>query len=148
MQALIRKAGKEDLGRLQQFLKRAGLGTDGLREETAGSFLLVEDADGTLKGSLGMEFFAEFGLLRSFVVSPELAEKEIFVLFEQVMRLAKERGMRSLFLATNKSKALPFFELMGFRRAERDELPEEFSQSEHIRHVFNVDNSLFLKLSL
>ena len=65
-----------------------------------------------------------------------------------MVQLAKEKGMNGLFLATNKSVALPFFELMGFQRVEREELPSEFYHSEHIRHVLNVDNSLFLKFSL
>jgi len=148
MQALIRRANREDLGSLRAFLARAGLGTDGLTEETIDYFLLLEQEDGRLKGSLGMEAFTEFGLLRSLVVSPGQAEKEIFVLFDQMVQLAKEKGMNGLFLATNKSVALPFFELMGFQRVEREELPSEFYHSEHIRHVLNVDNSLFLKFSL
>ncbi|MBV7505183.1 hypothetical protein KW850_07935 [Bacillus sp. sid0103] len=148
MQALIRRAKKEDLGNLREFLTRAKLGTDGLTDETVDYFLLLENEDGTLKGTLGMEAFTEFGLLRSLVVTPGQAEKEIFVLFDQMVQLAKEKGMKGLFLATNKSVALPFFELMGFQRVEREELPSEFYHSEHIRHVLNVDNSLFLKFSL
>ena len=148
MQALIRRANKQDLDGLREFLSRAKLGTDGLTEETIDYFLLLENEDGTLKGSLGMEAFTEFGLLRSLVVSPGQAEKEIFVLFDQMVQLAKEKGMKGLFLATNKSVALPFFELMGFQRIDREEIPSEFYQSEHIRHVLNVDNSLFLKFSL
>lgn len=148
MQALIRRAKKEDLGILQAFLSRAGLGTDGLNDDSIDYFLLLESEDGTLKGTLGMEAYTEFGLLRSLVVAPGQAEKEIFVLFDQMVQLANEKGMKDLFLATNKSVALPFFELMGFQRVEREELPSEFYQSEHIRHVLNVDNSLFLKFSL
>ena len=148
MQALIRRAKKEDLGNLQAFLSWAGLGTDGLNDDSIDYFLLLENEDGTLKGTLGMEAYTEFGLLRSLVVAPGQAEKEIFVLFDQMVQLANEKGMKDLFLATNKSVALPFFELMGFQRVEREELPSEFYQSEHIRHVLNVDNSLFLKFSL
>jgi N-acetylglutamate synthase-like GNAT family acetyltransferase len=148
MQSLIRRANKQDLGSLREFLSRAKLGTDGLTDETIDYFLLLENEEGVLKGTLGMEAFAEFGLLRSLVVSPGQAEKEIFVLFDQMVQLAKEKGMKGLFLATNKSVALPFFELMGFQRVEREELPTEFYHSEHIRHVLNVDNSLFLKFSL
>ena len=148
MQASIRRANKQDLSNLREFLRRAKLGTDGLTEDTIDYFLLLENEDGTLKGSLGMEAFTEFGLLRSLVVTPGQAEKEIFVLFDQMVQLAKEKGMNGLFLATNKSVALPFFELMGFQRVEREELPSEFYHSEHIRHVLNVDNSLFLKFSL
>lgn len=148
MQALIRRANKQDLGSIREFLSRAKLGTDGLTDETIDYFLLLENEDGTLKGSLGMEAFTEFGLLRSLVISPGQAEKEIFVLFDQMVQLAKEKGMKGLFLATNKSVALPFFELMGFQRIDQAEIPSEFYQSEHIRHVLNVDNSLFLKFSL
>lgn len=148
MRALIRRANKQDLDSLREFLSRAKLGTDGLTTETIDYFLLLENENGTIKGSLGMEAFTEFGLLRSLVVSTGQAEKEIYILFDQMMQLAKEKGMKGLFLATNKSVALPFFELMGFQRIERTEIPSEFYQSEHIRHVLNVDNSLFLKFSL
>jgi N-acetylglutamate synthase-like GNAT family acetyltransferase len=148
MHAFIRKANKQDLSSLREFLSRANLGTEGLTEETIEYFLLLETEEGALKGTLGMEAFTEFGLLRSLVVTPGQAEKEIFVLFDQMVQLAKEKGMKGLFLATNKSVALPFFELMGFQRVVREELPTEFYHSDHIRHVLNVDNSLFLKFSL
>lgn len=148
MQALIRCANKEDLGSLREFLKKVNLGYDGLTEETVEFFLLLEDEDGDIKGTLGMEVFTGGGLLRSLVVSPGQAEKDIVLLITQMMQLAKEKGLRSLFLATNKGVALPFFELLGFERVARDQLPAELSHLEHIRHVLNVDNSLFLKFSL
>jgi N-acetylglutamate synthase-like GNAT family acetyltransferase len=148
MKTLIRQANKEDLEGLRKFLERANLGSDGLTGESVSSFLLLEDEAGGLKGSLGMEVFEEFGLLRSLVVSAGQAEKEIFMLFDQMVALAKEKGMKSLFLATNKGAALPFFELMGFEKIGRGELPAGFYQSEHIRQVLNVDNSVFLKFNL
>lgn len=148
MQALIRCAKKEDLGTLREFLTRANLGCEGLTDETIEYFLLLEEEDGSLKGTLGMEVFANCGLLRSLIVSPGQAEKDIVLLITQMMQLAKEKGLRSLFLATNKGVALPFFELLGFERVERAELPVGIYSLEHIRHVFNVDNSVFLKFSL
>ena len=148
MQAVIRCANKEDLNGLREFLTRANLGCEGLSEETVEFFLLLEDEDGAIKGTLGMEVFADCGLLRSLVVSPGQAEKDIVLLITQMMQLAKEKGLRSLFLATNKGVALPFFELLGFEKVARDQLPDEMYSLEHIRHVFNVDNSLFLKFSL
>jgi N-acetylglutamate synthase-like GNAT family acetyltransferase len=148
MQALIRSANQGDLGKLREFLSRANLGTDGLTAETVEYFLLLEDEAGAIKGTLGIEAFAEYGLLRSLAISPGLAEKDIYILINQMMQLAKEKGMKSVFLATNKGGALTFFELLGFRRVDKDELPAEFYHSEHIRHVFNVDNSLFLKFSI
>ena len=148
MQGLIRCANKEDLGTLREFLTRANLGSDGLTEETIEYFLLLEDEEGAIKGTLGMEVVKGCGLLRSLVVSPGQAEKDIVLLITQMMQLAKERGMKSLFLATNKGAALPFFDLLGFEKVERDQLPAELYTLEHIKHILNVDNSLFLKLSL
>ncbi|NRD77197.1 hypothetical protein HPT25_06760 [Bacillus sp. BRMEA1] len=148
MPGIIRKAMKEDLSILEEFLIRANLGTSGISDEDACSFLLLENESGVLEGTLGMETIAEYGFLRSLVVKPGQVEKEIIVLFEQMVKLAKSKGMRSLFLATNKIVTLPFFNMLGFEKVEREELPKEFYQSEHIRHVLNVDNSLFLKFSL
>jgi len=82
------------------------------------------------------------------VVTPGQAEKEIFMLFDQMMLLAKDKGMSEVFLATNRPESLPFFDLLGFQRTGRENLPNEFYQSEHIQHILNVDNSLFLKFSL
>ncbi|WHY00584.1 hypothetical protein [Neobacillus sp. DY30] len=148
MQAVIRGANKEDLNGLREFLTRANLGCDGLSEETVEFFLLLEDEDGLIKGTLGMEVFTECGLLRSLVVSPGQAEKDIVLLITQMMQVAKTKGLKNLFLATNKGAALPFFELLGFEKVARDQLPAEMYNLEHIRHVLNVDNSLFLKFSL
>lgn len=116
MQAVIRCANKEDLNGLREFLTRANLGCEGLSEETVEFFLLLEDEDGAIKGTLGMEVFAECGLLRSLVVSPGQAEKDIFLLITQMMQLAKEKGLRSLFLATNKEWRCHFLSCWGLRR--------------------------------
>jgi N-acetylglutamate synthase-like GNAT family acetyltransferase len=148
MQAVIRKAVKQDLGSLIEFLLKANLGTDGVTAETIEYFLLVEDEFRKIKGSLGMVAFENCGLLRSLVVSAGQAEKEIFILFTQMLELAKEKGIRHLYLATNKTGAVPFFDLLGFQTIERDEIPSEFHRSEHIRQILNVDNSLFLKFTL
>lgn len=147
MPGCIRKANKEDMTVLKEFLLKANVKADDLTEEKA-CFLLLEDETGALKGTLGMEMIAEFGILRSLVVTSDQAEKQIYILFEQMVELAKDKGMRSLFLATNKSVALPFFNLLGFKKVGRGDLPLEFYQSQHIRHVLNVDNSLFLKISI
>lgn len=145
---MIRRAEKQDLEKVQEFLTRANLGTDGLNDETVDYFLLMEDEAGNVRGSMGMEAYRENGLLRSLVVSPGQAEKEIFILFNQMLKLAREKGITSLFLATNKNVAIPFFEVLGFTRVEREDLPNDFYESEHIKHILNVDNSIFLKFSL
>ncbi len=148
MQALIRRAETIDLERLKGFLSRANLGTDGITIDTIDSFLVLEDENNEIKGSLGMEVFPGLGLLRSLVVSPGQAEQEIIVLFDQMVQFAKEKGIHSLFLATKKSTTVKFFELIGFQQIRQEDLPAAFYDSAHIQHILNVDNSLFLKLSV
>ncbi|HJV16051.1 MAG TPA: GNAT family N-acetyltransferase [Bacillales bacterium] len=148
MEAVIRRASQNDLFILKEFLTKANLGTNGLTEEMVEYFLLLEDDEGELVGTLGIEPIDERGLLRSLAVASGQAEKDIWLLIEQALQLAKDRGIKELFLATNKTGALPLFELLGFQKVPEKALPQELFQSEHVRHILNVDNSLFLKYAI
>jgi N-acetylglutamate synthase-like GNAT family acetyltransferase len=141
---MIRVATEQDLPTLVDFLEKANLGTEGLKEAVE-YFLLMEDENGYLRATLGVEPFGENGLLRSLVIKAGMKEDEILELFEQILRLTKDKNLARLFLATNKTASLPFFELLGFSTISEQELPEELYQSNHIKNILNVDNSKFLK---
>ncbi|NHM30103.1 GNAT family N-acetyltransferase [Neobacillus terrae] len=147
MQAVIRCAEKVDFNRIVDFLETAGLGTEGISTEKLPYFLLMENSMGEIKGMMGLESFGESGLLRSLVITPDMGEKDLIFLFKEMMLLAKKRRVFNLFLATNKKGALDFFHVLGFRETERENLPEELVHSPHIKHILNVDNSIFLKFS-
>ncbi|MDP4172201.1 MAG: hypothetical protein Q8906_16445 [Bacillota bacterium] len=147
MQAMIRGAIETDITRLIEFLQTANLGIEGITAETVPYFLMMESDEGELKGVLGIEPLGEAGLLRSLVVTKDMGERDIFVLFEQMLLLAKEKEIRHLYLATNKKEAVHFFRLLGFVEADKEALPEKLVESKHIGHVLNVDNSIFLKFS-
>ncbi|SFB03692.1 MULTISPECIES: GNAT family N-acetyltransferase [unclassified Bacillus (in: firmicutes)] len=148
MQATIRYADENDVKKLQDFLTKAKLGIEGITEETAQYFLLLEDEQGNTKGTLGIEPAGKAGLLRSLAIAPGMAEKDIFVLFDRMLVLAKAKGIETLYLATNKPGAIPFFQVLGFRHVDSKELPVEITDSQHVQRVLCVDNSLFLKFSL
>lgn len=145
---MIRRANSEDLAGLKAFLSRAGLETEGLTEEAAGSFLLLENEDQTWRGTLGIEPVHENGLLRSLVVAPGQVEEDILLLFQQALLLAKEQKLQHLFLATTRNSAVPLFQILGFQEISKNELPEELLQTTHIKHIWNVDNLIFFKFSL
>lgn len=147
MQAMLRCANKQDVNKLKDFLAEAKLGIDGVSEQSVGYFLLLENESGQIKGTLGIEPFGEAGLLRSLAIAPGMAEKEILMLFNQMLILAKEKDMTTLILATNKEGAVPFFEMLGFERSSREYLPPDLAESIHVQHIVNVDNSIFLKFS-
>jgi N-acetylglutamate synthase-like GNAT family acetyltransferase len=142
---MIRVATEQDLPALVQFLEKANLGTDGI-EDTIHFFLLMENEFGGLRATLGVEPYGENGLLRSLVITAGMQENDILVLFEQMLRLAKEKNLSRLFLATNKTASVAFFEMLGFSTV--DHLPVELYQSEHIKNILGVDNSLFLKIEM
>lgn len=147
MQAQIRSAARKDLQRLKRFLVSAGLSIDGLSEETIEYFLMMEDEDGNLYGTLGIEKFAKNGLLRSLVITSGKVEEDLLLLFQQAFQYAREKQITRLFLATNKRNAIPFFQVMGFRMIDQRELPKELAGSPHIQSILTVDNSVFLKFS-
>jgi N-acetylglutamate synthase-like GNAT family acetyltransferase len=147
METMIRMATEQDLPNLVNFLEKANLGTEGVKE-TVEYFLLMEDENGSLRATLGVEPFGENGLLRSLVISAGMKENEILALFEQILRLTKEKNISNLFLATNKHTSVPFFEMLGFSTIEEEDLPEVLYQSEHIKNILTVDNSVFLKFQM
>ncbi|WP_026583405.1 GNAT family N-acetyltransferase [Bacillus sp. J33] len=143
----VRCARLEDADRLTAFLEAANLSTEGIKEAIE-YFLIMENDSGDIKATLGIEPHGEVGLLRSLVMSASASEKDLFILFEQILILARDRNIKSLYLASNKRNSLEFFHLLGFRQEETEQLPEVLFESEHVKHILTVDNSFFLKLSM
>ncbi|GLB59073.1 hypothetical protein [Cytobacillus sp. NCCP-133] len=144
---VVRCAKLKDAERLTAFLEAANLSADGIKE-SIGYFLIMENDSGDIKATLGIEPLGEVGLLRSLVMSASASEKDLFILFEQILMLARDRDLHSLYLASNKRNSLEFFHLLGFKKEDRKELPEVLFESEHVKHILTVDNSFFLKLSM
>lgn len=147
METMVRRGQIEDIERLLTFLKEARVGTEGI-ESAINYFLIMEDLEGNIKATLGIEPLNEYGLLRSLVMAPRMKEKDLLVMFQQIFRLARERNLSTLYLATNKIGSLDFFQLLGFKKEEIEDLPEEMIQSKHVQHILSVDNSVFMKLPL
>lgn len=144
---VVRCADASDVENLASFLESANLSTDGIREAIE-YFLIMESDSGDIKATLGIEPHGKIGLLRSLVMTSTASEKDLFILFEQILLLARDRGMESLYLASNKRNSLAFFSLLGFKQEETAHLPEVLFESEHVKYIMTVDNSFFLKLSM
>ncbi|PLR76810.1 hypothetical protein CU633_13760 [Bacillus sp. V3-13] len=147
MDTIVRGANEQDLARLLTFLEAAKLGTEGVAA-AVDYFLLVEDMQGNLKAMVGIEPAGEAGLLRSLVISEGMTDKEILMLFEQMLILARDKQLKELYLATNKQDSLLFFNMLGFTAIERNDLPTSIHQLKHVKYILNVDNSRFLALSI
>lgn len=143
----IRSANKEDFSRLEAFLTEAGVGTEGLNESIE-NFSLMENVEGELKACLGVEPVEKAGLLRSFVVSPQIAQPDLMLLFKRAFLTAKNKELEALYLVTNKMSAVSFFGSLGFEMVNQSDLPEALLQKSHIKQVLTVDNSAIMKIIL
>ena len=101
MKLTVRIASFEDIDILKAFLEKAKLNTKGINE-MIDSFLIMEDEDGQLKATIGMEQFGVSGLLRSLVVTASTSENDLLSLFREMFLLAKNKEINDLYLATNK----------------------------------------------
>ncbi|WP_433745411.1 GNAT family N-acetyltransferase [Falsibacillus pallidus] len=144
---VIRQAESLDLEKLESFLTAAGLSTEGVKE-SIDYFLLIENEQGKIFGTMGIEPFETSGLLRSLVVVKEMGEEGLLTLFQQMFKLAKERGLSTLYLATNKPSSLSFLAWMGFSQVDKSDLPPEIGESAHGSELLTNAQSTFMKLSL
>lgn len=147
MKMNIRVASTEDQEKLIAFLEKAELDTIGIAE-AIDHFLLVEDEEGELSATIGIEILGEHGLLRSFVIQPGLGERDLFHLFDHMLHFARSKQLKEVYLATNKEGLFVFFEILGFATVGRQYLPKQFYESERLKPILDVDNSIFMKFSL
>lgn len=147
MQPNIRFANEQDLEKVTAYLKRANLATEGIAE-SIDYFLIMEDARRDILATLGIEHSGEAGLLRSLAMSAKLTEADILLLFNKMFMLAREKSLSTVYLATNKPETVSFFQVLGFRLLESKTVPEPLARLKHAKHIFTVDNSLFMELKL
>lgn len=147
MKMSIRVARIEDLDKLIAFLEKAELDTLGIAE-AIDHFLLMEDEEGEISATIGIEVLGGNGLLRSFVVQPGMGERDLFHIFDHILHFARGKQLKEVYLATNKEDLFVFFEILGFATIGRQYLPKEFYQSERLKPILDVDNSIFMKFSL
>lgn len=147
MQPNIRFATNQDLDKIIAYLNRANLATEGIAD-SIDYFLIMEDARLEILATLGIEHSGEVGLLRSLAMSAKLTEADILLLFNQMFLLAREKSLSTLYLATNKPQSIAFFKVLGFELLESEGVPESLAGLKHAKHIFTVDNSLFMELNL
>ncbi|UTE77579.1 GNAT family N-acetyltransferase [Rossellomorea sp. KS-H15a] len=146
MLKVIRQATNEDIHEVVAFLTKAGLSTEGIKH-SIDCFLVVEDEENRLIGTLGIEVQGKIGLLRSLVVTSSFESEELFALFQEILKLAKEKDLKRLYLISNRKASLAFFDLLGFQQ-EADPGVDELENFIHAKKLSTVDNCITMKLDL
>lgn len=129
----IRKATAADRDAILSLLQDASLPTQDLKDTDAVQFWVAADHDRVV-GVVGLERYAETGLLRSLVVAREARKRGIgLALVQAIENEAADEGLRQLVLLTQ--TAQPFFERIGYSVIARDAAPDEVRQSAEFRSV-------------
>ncbi|RXJ02712.1 hypothetical protein DS745_05205 [Anaerobacillus alkaliphilus] len=129
MGIVIRIATEKDLLPIQHLLAKANLSERGI-EQNIDNFLVVEDPDKKVIGTVGIEPIGKDGLLRSLVMASESWNAKVGLDFiELAVSYGKQKGYEKLYLLTNSS--LPFFEYIGFRILEEQDVPGHLKDTEH-----------------
>ncbi len=116
----LQKARPQDRQAIINLLTNVGLPTGDL-PESLDSFMVAGKA-GQLVGSVGLERFGDYALLRSLAVDPVQQGTGLGkALYQAAMQLAAETGIREVYLIT--TTAAPFFAQKGFTYVDRSLVP-------------------------
>ncbi len=113
-------------------LENANLPTADLPESL--SHFFKAETDSNLAGTVGLEVYEKYALLRSLAVSEAFRNLKIGqLLYEQVMQHAKNQGVLEVFLITNTADG--YFEKRGFVKIDRNTVPTEIQQTQQFQGV-------------
>jgi len=140
----IRVANVNDVQAVKTFLSKSEVSSDGI-ETIIDNFLIVENADKEMVATLGIERIENEGLLRSLVVTPEIDQTQILMLFKSAMSLAKHKELEHIYLATNKSATISLFSMLGFERVDKDELSPHLLTSSHMQQLVESEHTFIMK---
>lgn len=141
---VIRNGTKEDIEKVEQFLLEVKISTDGL-EENIEYFVLIEDMEGSLVATLGIEAINQVGILRSMVIKSGIKEEELLTIFQHVYKLAVDKKLSTLYLSTNKEQSIPLFQMIGFHKVEKAHLPKEFEDSVFGKQLLTYQQVIFME---
>ena len=116
-----RLSDNADLDLIKNLLHQSDLPTSDIDANKI-DFIVAIDQAGSIVGCVGLERHGYDGLLRSLAVTPSLRNRTIgHGLFEQLLSIARQSGVRNLHLLT--TTAEKFFAGSGFSTMPRDAAP-------------------------
>jgi amino-acid N-acetyltransferase len=138
----IEPAAAEDFSSVCALLESEQLPVSDLRKDMEHFFLAI--VGDTTVGSIGLDPYGTSGLLRSMIVLPEFRKMGIAAhLVETLETHAKRQSINELFLITNTAEH--FFSKMGFRKIQRDQLPDNVASSAEFNGLCPTSSSIMKK---
>jgi amino-acid N-acetyltransferase len=122
----LRRASAQDLDKVSELLNDARLPLEGV-SDCIDEFIVAE-SDGSLIGSVAIERYGEYALLRSAAVSPGYRGKGIGrKLVDAIIARAESQRVKAIYLLTTTAES--YFPEFGFTTVDRSWVPAELTAS-------------------
>ncbi|WP_138431942.1 arsenic resistance N-acetyltransferase ArsN2 [Fodinibius saliphilus] len=123
----ITKAQKKDLENVKQLLRKCQLPSSDLTKHHMDHFFLLKSGN-KIHGSVGLEIFEPYGLLRSLAIKKEMREQGYGkLLVNQIENYGHEQDIKRIYLLT--TTAQNFFKKNDYRNINRNRIPQNVKKS-------------------
>jgi len=137
-----RAATAEEIGSIRDLVQASHLPLDGL-DLDGGTYFVAEEA-GAVVAVIGVEWYGQFGLLRSAAVRMDVRSRGYgSALTRHATEAARGRGAGGLYLLT--SGAEPFFARHGFQAISRNAVPDEIRASAEFSTICPTTATVMMK---
>ncbi|MCU0354000.1 MAG: arsenic resistance N-acetyltransferase ArsN2 [Cytophagales bacterium] len=117
---------------MTHLLEKAKLPTADLPADL--SHFFKAETENTLAGTVGLELYGQYALLRSLAVDDAYRNLKIGqALYAKAMQHATDEGVSEVFLITNTAEA--YFAKQGFVKIDRNTVPTEIQQTQQFQGV-------------
>lgn len=140
----LRPANETDLEAISSLLRANGLPLDGVSDCIED--FIVADLNGEIVGSIAIERYDHYGLLRSAAVSTSARGKGIgATLVQRILDDAKRMGVTDVYLLTE--TAQDYFPRFGFDRIDRSVIPPALNESAELKGACCLDSAIAMRRS-
>ncbi len=138
------QANINETKKVEHLLEECKLSIKGLNEHIHNFYLAK--LDNKIIGSVGIEIYGKYGVIRSTAVLPEHRKKGIGAkLAGHMLDYAREKGIEELYLKTENEAT--FFKSVGFIGVSPDHIPEEVRHSEMLAEsCCSTADTMFMSL--
>jgi amino-acid N-acetyltransferase len=140
---LIRKSKTQDILVVKEILSDSHLPIDGVEDQFENFLIISDKISNEIIGSIGVEKYNNFGLLRSVVIKKEYRNLHLgSQILLQAEQLALELNISELYLLTE--TAAKFFSKNDYNKVERDLAPLEIQNSPEFKFICR-DSGILMK---
>lgn len=144
---VARFAEQKDVEEVVRLLQKVNIRVQGIAE-IIDHFVLLEDAHQNIKLTLGIETIENVGILRALVLTKGVRVNDLFISFEKMLRLAKDKQLTALYLATSTDQTQTLLNILGFQKINEGDIPTKVFQSPHFTHLCEQKNVHLMKIVL